>query len=399
MERSRMPAPHLVNGLRRLVNDLSQTVPLPGHGLSGIPCSTTELISFQDDSVQYCGEPIEELMGRCSFEEVIWLLLNQKLPSEEQLADMEAVLVDAAVVDSSVVEMIERIPLGARPLDLFPLIISLLSFFDPAPHDQHQEATRSRVWRLFAQIPVMIAAGLGRPLVDGTVFRNPEHTTLSWAGRLLQCLRDVDRCPTPVEDEAMNSLMIAVCLTELRPSCFAARFSGSTVNHIASSLQSAATLFVAQLRNDPFEWSSRLLSGFTGPESVNQWWKGRQGQAMPFGFSGPSSDPRPGLLREICHRMLGSYDRIVLESSTCRLEKILEPMSLYPTTDWNAARLMTLLDIPSDRQSLVIAMARMAGWAAQSMEQQRSGVPLLPVLHYSYPASAELASDDFLSED
>ncbi len=111
MERSGLPSPHLVNGLRRLVSDLNSTLPLPGHGLSGIPCSTTELISFEEDSVQYCGEPVADLMSDRSFEEVVWLLLNQRHPNAEQLADMQAILVDAAVVDSSILEMVERIPL------------------------------------------------------------------------------------------------------------------------------------------------------------------------------------------------------------------------------------------------------------------------------------------------
>ncbi len=55
-------------------------------------------------------------------------------------------------------------------------------------------------------------------------------------------------------------------------------------------------------------------------------------------------------------------------------EKILETKSLYPTTDWNACRVMTLLDIPSDRQSLVVAFARMAGWLLMRWNKTALGV-------------------------
>jgi citrate synthase len=41
-----------------------------------------------------------------------------------------------------------------------------------------------------------------------------------------------------------------------------------------------------------------------------------------------------------------------------------------------------LLDIPADRQSLVVVMARLVGWAAQAIEQQSSGISLLPALRY-----------------
>jgi citrate synthase len=41
-----------------------------------------------------------------------------------------------------------------------------------------------------------------------------------------------------------------------------------------------------------------------------------------------------------------------------------------------------MLDIPPERQSLVIGMARLIGWAAHAIEQQKSGVSLLPRLRY-----------------
>jgi citrate synthase len=47
-----------------------------------------------------------------------------------------------------------------------------------------------------------------------------------------------------------------------------------------------------------------------------------------------------------------------------------------------AVKLMVMLDIPPERQSLVIGMARLIGWAAHAIEQQKSGVSLLPRLRY-----------------
>lgn len=383
MERYRNPAPHLADGLRRLVHDISQSAVSEANGLSGIICGETQLISFDGESVQYCQESVERLVLECSFDEVVWLLLTGALPGEEYLADIQAIIGDSAVIDSIAAEMLERIPLGARPLDLFPFCISLLSFFDPAPHDQSPDATRLRLWRLMAQLPVTLAGGLGRPLVDGSLPKADECLPLSWAGRLLFCLRDEQRIPSPVEDAAMNALMICECLTQMRPACFAARFAGSTVNHIVAALQAASSLFVSQLKNDPFEWTSELLRSLNGPSAAEAWWRRREGQPMPFGFSDESSDPRPELLREVCRTLLGSHDRIQIEASACRLEKIMAADQLYPTTDWAAARVMTLLNIPSDRQSLVIGMARLAGWAAQAIEQQNAGVSLLPLLRYA----------------
>lgn len=247
------------------------------------------------------------------------------------------------------------------------------------------ESARSRVWRLLAQLPLIISAGLGEEVADPTLTEtelSTDEAELSWAGRLLMRLRGSGVRPSTAEDSAMNALMICECLTEMRPACFAARFAGSTTNHVVTALVSAATVFVSQLRNDPFLWTTELLEGFRNPGQAEAWWRRREGQPMPFGFTSATNDNRASLLTGICRSMLGSMDRIRVEASAARLEKLLANEQLVPTTDWAAARLMALLDIPADRQALVIASARLVGWAAQAIEQQSSGVSLLPALRY-----------------
>jgi citrate synthase len=51
--------------------------------------------------------------------------------------------------------------------------------------------------------------------------------------------------------------------------------------------------------------------------------------------------------------------------------------------DWAAARTLTLLNVPEDRISLAIGIARMVGWAAQTIEQHTSRIQLLPSLRYA----------------
>jgi citrate synthase len=175
--------------------------------------------------------------------------------TEEELADSCSIMADSAVIDRSALEMVSHLPLSARPLDFFPLCISLLSFFDPTPQDNSPAAARSRILRLLAQLPIILSAGLGDPVSDGIECvgdLSSAETELSWAGRLLHRLRRSDDRPSAAEDAAMNTLMICQCLTEMRPACFTARFAASATTHIMAAVQSAATVFVSQLRNDPF---------------------------------------------------------------------------------------------------------------------------------------------------
>ena len=393
MDQSGQPAAHLLNGLRRLVNDVRLGPVANGSGLTDVVCGTTSLLSFGDSVISYCGESIDELTLQPSFERVLWLLLNQSLPTEDELADSAAIMADSAVIDQSALNMVAHVPLSARPLDFFPLCISLLSFFDPTPQDTSPPAARSRVLRLLAQLPMILSAGLGDAVEDGCLSASalsPGETELSWAGRLLHRLRRSTERPSAAEDAAMNTLMICQCLTEMRPACFTARFAASATTHIVAALQSAATVFVSQLRNDPYLWVSELLQSFNNPGQAEAWWRRREGQPMPFGFTTTNDDPRADILAETVLTLLGSGAHIRLAGCSARLEKVLATDQYFPGTDWMSAKVMTLLNIPPERQSIVIGMARLAGWSAQAIEQQASGVSLLPRLNYG---EAESLSD------
>ncbi|MEJ7590254.1 MAG: citrate/2-methylcitrate synthase [Planctomycetaceae bacterium] len=385
MDQSAQPAPDLMKGFRRLVNDIRVNSTVNGSGLTDVVCGTTSLLSFGDSAVSYCGQSIEDLTEQPSFERVLWLLLHQTLPTEEELADSCSIMADSAVIDQSALEMMSHLPLSARPLDVFPLCISLLSFFDPTPQDSSPDAARSRILRLLAQLPMILSSGFADTFEESSP-RPTEltsgETELSWAGRLLHRLRRSHERPSAAEDSAMNTLMICQCLTEMRPACFTARFAASATTHIVAALQSAATVFVSQLRNDPYLWTSELLRNFRDPGQAEAWWRRREGQPMPFGFSNSNDDLRAGILADTVLTLLGSADRIRLAGCAARLEKVLATDLLFPTADWVSTKVMTLLDIPPERQSIVIGMARLAGWSAQAIEQQASGLSLLPRLNY-----------------
>lgn len=382
MEQAR-PAPHLVNGLRQLLKDVSCTPETVHSGLEGVVCGETELIGFHNDSVDYCGVDVRLLCDSGSFEAVIWLLLHQYLPDVEEEADASAVLTESAVIDQPVADMIGTVPLQTRPLDLLPLCIQLLSCFDTTPGDRSLEASHSQFWRVMAQLPVLLHVAFGGRLDEGRALDSDETKSMSFAGRLLQILRDDNVTPTAVEEHAMNVVMICECLTEMRAACFSARFFGSAVNDIIASLKSASSMFVSQLRNDPFAWTSDCLSSFRSPDDAERWWRARSPQTMPFGFAEQDEECRSQILREQCRELLGSVDSMVLEASVARLESLLGRDGKYPTVDWTAARILTLLNVPEDRISLAIGIARMVGWAAQTVEQHSSGIRLLPTLRYA----------------
>ncbi|MEZ6124254.1 MAG: citrate/2-methylcitrate synthase [Planctomycetaceae bacterium] len=376
-------ATYLTKGIRQLLEVVQRPERTAAQGLDGVVCGKTELIGFADDRVQYCGEDIEQLCDRGSFEEVMWLLLNRCSADPDELADLHALLDESAVIDGPIAETIAAVPLQIRPLDLFPLAVSLLSCFDPTPDDRTLAGSTSQFWRVMAQLPVLLHVAFGGRLEDGRIAVGDEGEALSWAGRLLQVLRDDNEAPSPIEEHAMNVVMTCQCLTELRPACFLARFCGSAVNDVVAGLKAASSVYVSQLRNDPFAWTSARMKQFKSPDEAESWWHARQPKTMPFGFRPETEDLRATLLRQQGRELLGSVPAMVLEACAARLEHLQARQGQFPTTDWAAARVLTLLNVPEDRISLAIGIARLVGWAAHTIEQHTSGIPLLPSLRYA----------------
>lgn len=376
-------APELANGIRRLFEDVQVKKAPTNSGLDGVICGQTELIGFRGSRVSYCGHDVDQLCDEGSFEAVMWLLMHGTAPNAEELADASSLLAEAAVIDQPVAETIGTMPLQTRPLDLFPLSISLLSCFDPTPCDRTLSASRSQFWRLMGQLPVLFHVAFGGATSNGRAFDSGETATMSWAGRLLQILRDDNAPPSPVEEQAMNAVMICECITEMRQACFLARSFGSASNDVVGGLKAASAMFVSQLRNDPFAWTADRIRGFKSPEHAEHWWLGRKSRTMPFGFSAEKEEQRTGILRRQCRELLSDVPAMIVESSATSLESLLAKEGLHPSTDWLAARVLTLLNVPVDRVSLAIGIARLTGWAAQTIEQHTSGIPLLPDLRYA----------------
>ncbi len=387
MESPYDPTDFLSHGLKRLVDDIDASVRNEVFGLDHVICGFSDLAAFNEDHVNYCGIDVVTLAETLPFEGVIWLLLTGHPPTEDQLADAAAILRESGVVEYSAIHALTGLPLGTRPLEMLPLAVSMLSYFDPTQVDRTPAATRSRVWRMLAQLPVLLSAALDGLMPeedrDGALIRPSLAASILAMARGPQQANREPHTITQSEEDAMNAVLICQCLTELRPACFTARFFGSTVGDVIPSLRAATSLYVAQMRNDPYEWICRHLRSLENAEDAQAWLLGRPEQSLPFGFSRDPGDPRSMILSGVTQQLLGCPERIRTAACAERLERLMRQSNWHPTIDWHTSVVLTLLDIPPERTSLVIAMSRIVGWAAQAIDQKNSGVSLLPQLQYS----------------
>src|SRR3979411_2933408 len=102
-------------------------------GLEGIVANTTRLSDVIGDKGQliYAGYDINELAGKVSYEEVVFLLWNNRLPNRKELIECEETLRGLRQLPDGVIDFIKTAPKNANPMDVMRTGISMLGMYDP----------------------------------------------------------------------------------------------------------------------------------------------------------------------------------------------------------------------------------------------------------------------------
>src|SRR5207245_619019 len=121
-------------------------------GLEGVIAGESE-ICYIDGSrgiLSYRGFNIHVLADNATFEEVIFLLWNGRLPKQAELDQLKRDLVAARGVPAPILEFLLGMP-HANTMDVLRTAVSMLSLHDPDGQDMSTEANHRKAVRLMAK--------------------------------------------------------------------------------------------------------------------------------------------------------------------------------------------------------------------------------------------------------
>src|SRR5205814_1660704 len=206
-------------------------------GLEGVVANSTRLSDVLGDKGQliYCGYDINELVGKVSYKEVVYLLFHRKLPNRRELEAFVRELRSQRQLPEPVIEFLKSAPKDAGPMDIMRTAISMLGLYDP---DIGKEATpeinRRRAISITAKIGVIAAyfhrARSGKSLP-------PVRDDLTEAEHFLYLM-----CGEQQSKEASDTLDVAFVLHAdhgMNASTFSARVTISTLSDFYSAITSA----------------------------------------------------------------------------------------------------------------------------------------------------------------
>lgn len=358
-------------------------------GLQGIVAAQTRLSSVdgQLGELIIAGFPLEEIASRATFEEMVYLLWHNALPTAPQLEDFQQRLVPYRALPAFTLDLLRAAAAQQVPaMDALRMAASTISLRTPdEPDDEQRDALA-----LVARFPTIVAAYWR--LFNGQDPIAP-RTDLSHAANYLYML--TGESPTAEHTRALETYLNTVVDHGLNASTFTARVIISTQSDMISAVVGA----VGALKGP-------LHGGAPGPALDMVFEIGEEANAEPYlravlergerlmGFGHrvyKVRDPRAEVLSQAAEQLylaggdlrLYRLARHVEQVAVALLEEYKPGRSLKTNVEFYTALLLHGLSLPTDLFSPTFAISRAAGWIAHAFEQQAAGRIIRPQSAYT----------------
>ncbi|HEX6562794.1 MAG TPA: citrate/2-methylcitrate synthase [Chthoniobacterales bacterium] len=354
-------------------------------GLEGVVANETRLgdVRGQEGQLIYCGYEINELAGKVSFEEVVYLLWNNRLPKQAELAEFKRQLADERELPAQVVEFIKSTPRTALPIDVLRTATSMLGLHDPSLLlDDSLAANHRRAMAILAKVSVIVAYfhrarnGLDLPKI---------RKDLGEAAHFLYLLDGSE--PSPKKVETLDVAYVLHAEHGMNASTFSARVTISTLTDIYSAMTAAIATLKGPLHGGANEGVIHMLQEIGDPKNVDVYVEkalAEKKRIMGIGHRVYKVlDPRAPHLQRMAVELsseLGEPKWIAMSERIAALMK--EKKGLYANVDFYSATVYYSLGIPTDLFTPLFAISRTGGWTAHILEQLSDNRLYRPLSQY-----------------
>ena len=358
-------------------------------GLRGVKVADTRISDVDGEKgvLIYRGFNICDLVVHSTFEEVSFLLLDDRLPTGEELVGFQRELVSEREVPEPVLEFMKKLPASAHPMDVLQASVPILASYDPQLHEETKDANLKEAARLISKLPTIVAAWdrirKGLEPVDP----NPN---LTHAGNFLYMLSGI--IPDSETARDFDICLILHAEHSFNASTFAGREVASTHAHLYASIAASVGALSGKLHGGANSEVMKMLLEIGEVDRVKSWaaeklQKG--GKIMGMGHAVyHTEDPRATILKRISQRLADrTGDRRwleltkAIEAATKEEFRKLKGKEIYPNVDFYSASVYHMMGIPTDLFTPVFAISRIAGWAAHVIEEKFAEAQPKPELY------------------
>lgn len=335
--------------------------------------------------------------GRFGFEEITYLLLFSKLPTEKELADFKALLSKYRSLPTSFVrDIIMKAPSRDMMNTLARSVLTLYSYDDRADDVSLPNVLRQclQLISLFPLLSIYGYQAYGHYHDGKSLFIHPSDPTLSAAENILHILRP-DSSYTPLEARLLDIALVlhmehgggnnSTFTTHVVTSSLTDTYSviAAAIGSLKGPRHGGANIKVVQM----FEDMKKEVKDWADEEEVSDYLK-RLLHKDAFDHAGliygvghaiySKSDPRAVIFKSFVEKLSvekGLEKEFGLYSLVEKLapQIISKERQMYKgvsiNVDFYSGFVYHMLDLPLELYTPIFAMARISGWSAHRMEE------------------------------
>jgi citrate synthase len=368
---------------------MNECRPILNTGLRGFAVASSRISKVDGNvgKIIYRGYLIQDLAQQASFEEVVHLLLFEKLPDKKELESFKIRLASQRSLPPELIAALKTRPKDALPMDILQAGVAMLAHHDPDVREHSKEAAHRMALKLVAKFPTIMAAWErirnGKEPVDPA----PE---LGHAANFLYMLND-----KKPDDEIAHFFDVCLVLHAehtFNASTFAAREVASTRAHMYAATAAAVGSLSGELHGGANVRVMQTLLEIGSIGKVEDY-VNRQFDAgrVIFGLGHAVykvDDPRALILAPMSKKMGELTGQTqwyeisrALEKNGKEIFKKRKGLDIFVNVDFYSASLYYTMGIPLDFFTPVFAISRVSGWVAHIIEEQFAGAAEKPVLY------------------
>lgn len=352
--------------------------------------SSITFIDGTKGELRYRGIEIEKLALSHSYLEVCYLLLNEKLPTDNELLEFDLELRHRSLLHENLRHLFAAFPAGAHPMATLCAAAAALSTFyydhlEISNEDGYQEMAR----RIIAKIPTLAAFSyrhsIGAPFIHPDIDRGFTENFLymmrAYPGGKMHRDANGERKIKEIEIRALDTIFTLHADHEQNASTTTVRSVASTGAHPYVAISAGISALWGRAHGGANESVIKQLEMIGSVENVATYIARAKDPNDEFRLMGfghrvyKNFDPRAEVLKKLQDEL---KNELKLDSNLMEIADKIEEIALsdeyfisrnlYPNIDFYSGVILTALNIPKSMFTPIFVIGRTVGWISQWIE-------------------------------
>jgi citrate synthase len=347
-------------------------------GLRGITVADTKIcaIDGENGKLIYRGYNIDDLAQYSTFEETVYLLLYETLPTKKELEIFRVALASQRQLPDGIVRHLKKRKKSARPMDVLQSVIPMLADFDEESYIKTKSARIKQSISLIAKMATLVA--YWDRIRKNLDVINPDED-LNHAANFLYMLKG--EIPDEKTAREFDICLILHAEHSFNASTFAARVVASTHAHMYACIGAALAALSGELHGGANTQVMKMLIEIDKIECVEKWIRTKLDageKIMGMGHAVyKTMDPRASILSIISEKLAQRTGTTKWFELSRKIESVSrdefirrKKKEIYPNVDFFSPSIYYVMGIDPDLFTSIFAVSRISGWCAHIIEEK-----------------------------